>query len=225
MVMSNPAFKVNSTVCKSILPGANCTLNLKYVPAPSATGDLGTLQIADNAPISPQIVTLTGYINRPTINIYYLGFNFGDEVVGTKSGPILTNIITEGTLPLHITKVVGTGDFAGVNHCPTALQPYTQCQLGATFTPSTVGPVSGSLLVYDDAPGSPQVIQLEGNGLATYPTPVITFVYPNSAAVSTTPLQVSIDGTDIFPTSKVLINGKVFRTSWEESQSLCRLPI
>ena len=106
---------------------------------------------------------------------------------------------------------MATGDFTGVNHCPKSLEPNSKvCNLGATFTPTAVGPATGTLLVYDDAPGSPQVVQLSGNGIATYPQPVIAFSYPNSAPAGSGPVKVIIDGNDFFAESTVLLNGKPF---------------
>jgi Beta-propeller repeat len=209
--ISNPVFTVTSAGCVKVLPGATCSLKLKYTPLAGADSDTGTLQFVDNAPIPTQTVTLNGYVDRPTINIYYYGLGFSDQIVGITSSPVYLPVYTQGDLPLHITSVVATGDFAGVNHCPKALQPNSGiCYIGATFTPSAVGPATGSLLVYDDAPGSPQVVQLSGNGIATYPTPVVTFTYPNSALVGSGPVKVTIDGIDIFAATTVLLNGKPY---------------
>lgn len=208
--VSNPAFVVNSG-CSKIVPAATCTLKVQYVPAPAANYDTGTLQFTDNAPIPHQSVALNGFVDRPTINIYYYGLGFSDQIVGSTSSPVYLQVYTQGDLPLHITSVVATGDFTGVNHCPKSLEPNSKiCNLGATFTPTTLGPATGTLLVYDDAPGSPQVVQLSGNGIATYPQPVITFSYPNSASAGSGPVKVTIDGNDFFAESTVLLNGKPF---------------
>ncbi|HWZ81144.1 MAG TPA: SBBP repeat-containing protein [Terriglobales bacterium] len=208
--VSNPAFVVTSH-CTKILPGAACTLKVQYVPAAGANYDTGTLQFTDNAPIPHQSIALNGYVDRPTINIYNYGLGFSDQIVGVTSSPVYLQVYTQGDLPLHITSVVATGDFQAVNHCPKSLPPnYKVCNLGATFTPTAVGPATGTLLVYDDAPGSPQVVQLSGNGIDTYPQPVITFSYPNSAPAGSGPVKVNIDGNDIFAESTVQLNGRPF---------------
>ena len=144
---------------------------------------------------------------------------FWDQIVGTTSSPVYLQVYTQGDVPLHITSVVATGDFAGINHCPKILQPNSGiCNIGATFTPTVLGPATGSLLVYDDARGSPQVVQLSGIGIATYPPPVITFSYPNSAPVGSSPVKVSISGNDIFAESKVFLNGKDYSGSVKHFQ-------
>ena len=115
-----------------------------------------------------------------------------------------------GFVPLHITSVSATGDFAGVNHCPKALQPGAYCNIGATFTPTVAGQATGAVLVYDDAIGSPQSMTLVGNGLASYPAPSGLTMYPSYAPVGAAATQVYIYGSDIFPASTITVNGKPF---------------
>lgn len=180
-VSSSPVFTVTYSNCQSVLPGASCTIKLKYVPLANSYGDNGTLTVTDNDPIPSQILQLSGYVSWPQTGIYpgyQLGF--GDDVVGVTSSAVLYRVQNYGNVPLHITAVTATGDFAGVNHCPTALQSGGYCDIGATFTPTVAGPDSGTLLVYDDAQNSPQSLTLSGNGLSVYPAPSNLSMFPGS---------------------------------------------
>lgn len=206
--VSNTDFILAKNGCKNIAPGSTCTMTVRYTPLIADGSDVGTLQITDNAPITPQNVTLTGYSALPSIEIYTTEIILPDEIVGLTSGPALTDVFTYGTLPLHITSVTATGDFAGVNDCPKALQPGQSCLLGATFTPTSPGVQTGTLYIYDDAPGSPQTLTLTGNGLSAYPTPTITSISPGSALAGSSAMPLFIYGTEIFPTTAVTINGK-----------------
>jgi hypothetical protein len=169
--------------------------------------DNGTLQVFDNAQISPQTVQLSGYSALPSILIYSGGFVAPDEIVGLTSAPVLTQVQTYGAVPLHITAVTATGDFTAVNLCPKALQPGGYCNLGITFTPTAAGTRTGTLSVYDDAIGSPQTFSITGNGLSSYPKPTVSFLSPGSAQAGSGPINLLIEGNDFFPTTKVTVNG------------------
>ena len=209
---SNPVFAITKGTCgTTVAAGASCTARAKYTPVKGVYGDSGTIQITDNAPISPQKLAVAGYVYYPTTGIYpYYQIGFGDEVVGVTSGAEFYLVQNSGFVPLHITAVTGTSGFTGVNKCPSALPPGGYCQIGATFTPTAVGLASGTLTVYDDAIDSPQTIMLAGNGLATYPTPSSISIYPSYAPAGSAAVPVGISGLEIFPTSTISINGTPF---------------
>jgi hypothetical protein len=210
-VISNPAFTGNFAACKTIAAGASCTVSMRYTPLAGSSYDTGTVLLTDNAPIPTQTVTLSGSVERPDINVSpYYGIGFGDGVVGVTGGPVTFTIYTTVGLPLHITSVATTGPFSASSNCPKALLPSQTCTLTMTFTPTAVGPAIGTVLVYDDAPNSPQSMQLSGNGLATYPAPSITYLYPSSVSVGSGPVVTQIQGNDFFPNTTILINGSPF---------------
>jgi hypothetical protein len=218
MVISNPVFVMTSNSCKYLAASASCTFSLRYSPTIAGT-DTGTLQINDNAPITLQRIQLSGYSALPYLQLYTSVLNAPDEIVGTTTAPFLTQVSNaDGVLPIHITSVTATGDFAGVNQCPKVLYPGQICNLGATFTPSATGARSGTLSISDDAAGSPQTLPLTGNGLSSYPTPVITYMSPSSAPVGSTQVRVVLQGTGFFPASTVTVNGKAItaRSSYPE---------
>jgi hypothetical protein len=207
VMINNPVFVLGTHICHTIAPGGTCSMSVRYSPTINGNTDLGTLQITDNAPIPTQNVLLSGYSALPSILIYATELALPDEILGLTSAPALAQVQTYGALPLHITSVTATGDFTGVNQCPKALQPGQACFLGATFTPTGTGTRTGTLSIYDDAPGSPQTLALTGNGLGSYPAPVITFMSPGSALTGSAAIRLQILGNEFFPTSTVTVNG------------------
>jgi hypothetical protein len=83
-----------------------------------------------------------------------------------------------GTLPLSISSITTSGDFAETNGCGTAVPPAGNCTFSIVFTPTTAGLRSGSVLIQDDAAGSPHLINLSGDGagpLASVTPVILTF--------------------------------------------------
>ena len=208
ITVTNPDFVITQNKCKTLAAGDSCTLNVHFAPPVADGQDVGNLVFKDNAPISPQTVSLQGYSGYPNLYYYATDLNFGDQPVGVKSAPYMFEVWNYGGLPVHIKSLTASGDFAPVKKCPAELYPGDYCSLGATFTPTTAGPRTGTLSIYDDAYGSPQTINLEGNGVTSYPTPTITNMFPSSAPAKSATVQVTIYGTNFFANSVVTLNGK-----------------
>jgi hypothetical protein len=75
---------------------------------------------------------------------------------------IVTNI---GTSPLLIAGVTATGDYSVANNCGDFLDVGSSCQLLVNFVPTAAGARSGTLLLYDNAPGSPHSAILTNNAV------------------------------------------------------------
>ncbi len=211
VVNSNPAFTGDLTTCKTIAPTKTCNMTMRYAPLAGSSYDSGTLTFQDNAPLSTQIVELSANVFRPDIDIYsYYALNFGDVPVGVTGLPVTYQIYTTQGWPLHITGVQTTGPFAASTNCPKALSVNQYCTLSLTFTPTASGAASGTVLVYDDAPNSPQSMTLSGNGLASYPTPVLQYIYPGAVTVGSAGMKMQVQGSGLYPATTLLINGKPY---------------
>src|SRR5262249_41010003 len=106
------------------------------------------------------------------------------------------------------------------NTCIGALATKLSCAIGVSFTPTAAGPISGSISITDDALGSPQVVQLSGTGVASYPVPAITGITPSSAVVGSPAFSLSVSGTGFFPASVIRVNGVDHATTYNSSTSL-----
>jgi len=58
------------------------------------------------------------------------------------------------------------GDFAQSTTCPSTLARGASCAIRITFTPSLLGTETATLNINDDAPNSPQSVDLTGTGSA-----------------------------------------------------------
>src|SRR5262249_43490441 len=88
------------------------------------------------------------------------------------------------------------------------------CVVGLSFTPSAAGPRSGSVVVSDDAVGSPQTVQLSGTGVASYPVPAMVSINPQTVLAGSTPPTLFVFGSGFFPASVLRINGVDHATTY-----------
>lgn len=67
--------------------------------------------------------------------------------------------------PLNITEITATGDFGETNTCNASLATGSSCQISVTFKPTTAGNRAGSIMIADNALGSPQTVALSGTSI------------------------------------------------------------
>jgi hypothetical protein len=144
--------------------GSSCTILVAFKPTTKGLVS-GTLSVTDNAPGSPQTVSLTG--TGTVVQLLPSPLNFGNVAVGSSvSLPVtMTNV---GGSPVTITgfSITGTNrtDFGQTNNCGTSLAAGASCTATVTFTPHATGARSGNLSVKDNGGGSPQLVPLTGTG-------------------------------------------------------------
>jgi HYDIN/CFA65/VesB-like, Ig-like domain/Protein of unknown function (DUF1573)/Beta-propeller repeat/Abnormal spindle-like microcephaly-assoc'd, ASPM-SPD-2-Hydin len=85
---------------------------------------------------------------------------------GQQKSVILRNM---GTAPLLISSAVISGDFTQTNTCGSSVPAGGTCTFEVTFTPTAPGSRFGTILIQDNAVGSPHFINLSGVGS----TPVV----------------------------------------------------
>ena len=158
-----------SDTCGTSLPGgSSCTIAVTY--APLVTGKAtGTVTITDNAFTGTQTVALTGTGTAPVAGISPASLTFQPQMINTTSGGQLVFLSNTGTgaLTFSGSGIATSGDFAQTNSCGAALAPQTSCTISVTYTPTVVGPETGSLTVTSNA--APQTVALTGTGAATAP--------------------------------------------------------
>jgi Abnormal spindle-like microcephaly-assoc'd, ASPM-SPD-2-Hydin len=143
----------------NIKPGNACTITAKFTP--QATGARSaTIQIADNAPGSPQMVTLSGVGVAPAASFSSPSLNFGTVVVGGGS-PMTLVLTNSGNVSMSVTGVSATGDYSPTSNC-TTLAPNISCNITVTFSPSATWSRMGLLTVQDSI--GVQTIPLSGMG-------------------------------------------------------------
>ena len=109
--------------------------------------------------------------------------SLGNITVGTPSPAQTITLTSTGDQPLSLNSIsisgANAGEFSESDNCqtPTVLQPSKSCVISVIFTPSATGPQQATLTATDNAPGSPQPVQLSGVGVAPPPPkPAVTLV-------------------------------------------------
>jgi hypothetical protein len=158
-------FAESNTCPSSLAVNANCTITVTFTPMAINTLT-GTVTVTDNAPNSPQTISLTG--TGTEVELSVTSINFGSQKVGTTSALQKVTMTNVGTTTMNITgiTVVGTnmGDFAEKTTCGATLAKGASCLIGVTFTPMATGARSASVSISDNGGGSPQTIALTGTG-------------------------------------------------------------
>src|SRR3989475_610919 len=155
----------------SVAPGASCTIIISFTPA--ATGArTATVTITDDAPGSPQSVSLAGTgIDREGTRLHTSHSLGSQRLISTN--PVQTVTLTNsGTATLSITSIalagLNPGDFAIAafffNDTATT-EIYTLSLHDALpISPAATGARTATVTITDDAPGSPQSVSLAGTG-------------------------------------------------------------
>ncbi len=169
----------------TVAAGSSCVVSVTFTPS-SLGAKSASLTIPNNAPGNPHVVNLrgSGVVNAPVASVPSTGVNFGDQLVGLSlpaDGTVrffgdLTNI---GGAPMNVSNVMITGTNASdfrlfSGGCPMTaflLAPGGRCTLAGTFTPGAVGARSATVSITTDAPGSPHMFALSGNGVNLNITP------------------------------------------------------
>jgi len=108
----------------------------------------------------------------PEVTLSPPSIDFGEQTVGTTSDPQTVTLKNTGDLPLIVTSLDASGDFAVLTEDCTAnpVPVGATCTISMTFSPSSTGIRTGTLTITDNALDSPQAVGLTGTGVAPPPT-------------------------------------------------------
>jgi hypothetical protein len=147
-----------------------CTVGIKF--GPSAVGDrTATLTIADDALDSPQLVAMTGTGITPAVSFNTLTgtYSFGNELYQTTAQQTIT--VTNTSQSVLVVSSIASGgsnpgDFPILSDGCSGQQiaGHGTCSVTLAFIPNGTGPRSAALAFTDNAPTSPQMVSLTGNG-------------------------------------------------------------
>jgi hypothetical protein len=162
-----------------VLAHANRSGNGQFEQA-LAVADFNGDTIPDMAVVNQGDNTVSVFISNPAIAIYPPTVNFGNQAVGTSSGPLTMTVSNPGVVPVSITGVQASGDYSETSSCVTILDAGSNCAISVTFTPLSPGTRTGTISLTDNALGGSQVMGLTGNGTgsgaaATFSPTSLTF--------------------------------------------------
>ena len=135
-------------------------------------------------------VTKIGTAAAPAVSISPSLIQFSIRPVGSVSQPNTSLLRNMGSAPLTISNLTVTGDFSVTNNCDASIAAAANCTFTVTFTPTAPGPRFGSIMIEDDAAGSPHFINLVGSGAtAVADLAPATLTFPSLQINQTSPVQ------------------------------------
>ncbi len=119
--------------------------------------------------------------SAPLISASPALLDFGEVMAGLVSETKTVTFQNNSSVNVYVADVSVTGDFAvDADACTGSLiPPGGTCTIRVVFAPTTTGPLTGQLIITDDATGSPRIVELSGTGVA--PAPLICL--SSSAAI------------------------------------------
>jgi hypothetical protein len=105
----------------------------------------------------------------PPVTLSPTSLTFASQQVNTTSAAQSVTLTNTGTAALSITSIAASAKYTQTNNCPASpstLAVNGACTINVTFTPTAVGSQPGTITITDNATGSPQTVNLNGNGTA-----------------------------------------------------------
>jgi 6-phosphogluconolactonase (cycloisomerase 2 family) len=187
---SDFAATANCSLPTVLTPNATCTVSVVF--SPSAAGPRqASLAATDNAPGSPQSIPLsgTGASPLPAVTLTPGSLTFASTTQGSTSPAQSVTVTSSGAATLHLSSVLAgganPGDFQVTNTCSGAYPVASTCSITVTFSPLGAGQRTGTITINDDAPDSPQSVQLTGTGAAPPPGAPFVRLTPSSISFGT----------------------------------------
>ena len=209
--MNASSFAQTNSCGASVAVGGSCTISVTFTP--SAAGVLtAAISVADNGAGSPQTVGLTGTgVGVAAVQLTPSSLGFGPVAAGTSSAVLSSMVTNTGTGTLTISSIASTSAaYTDTTTCGATLAVGASCTVSVTFRPTVTGVQTASVLLTDNAAGSPQSISLSGTGttgtvqLPTPSQPTVLYgvvVTGTSSPVSGAAVKVSYVNSSGFSTT------------------------
>ena len=217
----SPDFVESNSCGTSLAAGASCSASVTFTP--QTAGLLQeNLSINDNAPDSPQLVSISGTgISGPFVSYSPFSLTFGPQAIGTTSPPQTITLTNTGTAGLTIGTITAAGsDFAAGNDCPeNAIPPKGTCMITVTWTPNADAeiPETGAITITDNAQNQgTQTIGLTGGVTATVGIAPSTLGFGNQAINTTSAAQtitLTNTGSGVLTVPSVVVSSNFTETN------------
>ena len=139
---------------------------------------------------------------QPSVLLSSTSVVFPNQIVGTSATSQVVTLANNGNAALNISGLTingtNSGDFPSTTTCPNpgSLSAGANCNITVGFKPTATGTRTAAISVADNATGSPQTLNITGNGVSTATAPTILHSLTSSAngisgGICTTPAQVT----------------------------------
>ena len=105
-----------------------------------------------------------GPVPAPAVAVSPSLLQYAVQAVGSTSAAQMVLLRNMGSTALSMASITLGGDFAETDTCESSVPAAGNCTFSVTFTPTAAGTRAGSILIQDDAAGSPHLINLSGDG-------------------------------------------------------------
>jgi hypothetical protein len=172
---SSSDYIVGNQCPAALAASGTCTITITFQPSAlgvsyanlTVTGSFGSSLVA----------TLSGNSQAAILSASVNVLNFGGQQVNTTSAPQTVTLTNTGNVPLQITSIATSTDYAQTNNCGISLASNATCSLSVTFTPSAVGNRGGQISFATNSIGGISAISVSGTGQAA-----VLSVSPNSVS-------------------------------------------
>jgi len=159
-------FQISRTCLSPGMPlqsQTGCGINMTFTP--TAVGPrTGSLTVMASDSPDPHVYGLTGTgVSQAMVSFSPSALQFAAQTPGTTSQAQTVMLTNTGSGALEITNIGTSAQFSQTNNCPQTLAADAQCAISVSFAPTSSGPQTGSLMITDDAEGSPQSLPLFGD--------------------------------------------------------------
>ncbi len=229
---NNSAFTVpagSNSCIGSLAVGSSCTVSVEFEPT-AAQAYSGQLTFTSNASITTTSIPLGGSGGEPAAGFGPPGvtqtLGFSPELVGQTSAAEFIQLYNNGTVPLtiYLSQITVSTGFvlAPGGTCTSSLPAHQSCWIFVEFAPTAPGTFNGTLSVSSNDPVNPTIsTSLTGIPYASYPIATITALFSPSYPIGgTSPITMSVEGSNFFPASVVYINGAAQATTYESGGGL-----
>jgi hypothetical protein len=163
VIQTSGNFSQTNNCGQALAAFGTCQIQITFTPTVPGT-QTGTLSIMDNAPNSPQTISLTGIGVNNIQGASSSSVSFPGQQLSTTSAP-QTITLWAGAVALRNLLVRINGSFSQTNNCGSSLAAFATCQIQITFAPTALGTLQGTLTITDSAAHNPPAISLTGTGI------------------------------------------------------------
>jgi hypothetical protein len=124
--------------------------------------------------------------SAPAVSFNPASLQYDAQAVSTSSQPQTVLLRNMGSSPLSISSITASSGFVETDNCGSSVVAAGSCTFSVTFSPTVPGANSGTIVIQDDAAGSPHSISLSGTGLGAFVS-----LAPSNLVFSSIPVGIS----------------------------------
>jgi hypothetical protein len=196
--------------------GTSCQFQVTFTPTAGGARP-GSLVLTDDAPDSPQTISLSGSGFVTTGTVSPSSLSFGNVDVSASSTAQVVTVTNTGGNVMAVSGVTAPGDFSQTNNCSSIAANGGTCTVNVTFAPTVSGSRTGTLTINDNAQGNPHAVALSGMGIAgtaDLSATSLTFSALNVGATSTAQtLTITNSGNGPLTMNSIQVTGDFAQTN------------